>query len=29
MSKPKILIIEDERALVEPLSYNLSARGSR
>jgi two-component system phosphate regulon response regulator PhoB len=27
MSKPKILIIEDERALVEPLSYNLEREG--
>ena len=24
---PKILVIEDERALVEPLSYNLSREG--
>ena len=27
MSKPKILIIEDERALIEILSYNLSNEG--
>lgn len=27
MPKPKILIIEDERALVEPLSYNLQREG--
>lgn len=27
MAKPKILIIEDERALVEPLSYNLQREG--
>jgi two-component system phosphate regulon response regulator PhoB len=27
MSKPKILIIEDERALVEPLAYNLRREG--
>jgi two-component system phosphate regulon response regulator PhoB len=27
MSKPKILIIEDERALVEPLTYNLEREG--
>jgi two-component system phosphate regulon response regulator PhoB len=27
MAKPKILIIEDERALVEPLSYNLKREG--
>ncbi len=27
MAKPKILIIEDERALVEPLTYNLEREG--
>jgi two-component system phosphate regulon response regulator PhoB len=27
MSKPKILVIEDERALVEPLSYSLEREG--
>lgn len=27
MAKPKILIIEDERALVEPLAYSLSREG--
>jgi two-component system phosphate regulon response regulator PhoB len=27
MSKPKILIIEDERGLVEPLAYNLQREG--
>lgn len=27
MSKPKILIIEDDRALVEPLAYNLRREG--
>jgi two-component system phosphate regulon response regulator PhoB len=27
MSKPKILIIEDERSLVEPLTYNLEREG--
>ncbi len=27
MSKPKILIIEDERGLVEPLTYNLEREG--
>jgi two-component system phosphate regulon response regulator PhoB len=27
MSKPKVLIIEDERALVEPLAYNLEREG--
>lgn len=27
MAKPKILIIEDERALVEPLAYNLGREG--
>lgn len=27
MSKPKVLIIEDERSLVEPLTYNLEREG--
>jgi two-component system phosphate regulon response regulator PhoB len=27
MAKPRILIIEDERALIEPLSYNLEREG--
>ncbi len=27
MAKPKILLVEDERALVEPLSYNLEREG--
>lgn len=29
MPKPKILVIEDERALVEVLSYNLVPKDSR